>query len=282
MIDGRDFARHLRLTYGSIGMLILASMLAAPWANAAPPAEGECPTIHANPTPDAEDATPLLVKEGMRVDHQGVLALHSLLPEEVWRYREAFFFEGMCMEIGPCHRRYAIPADYRAATESFSGQVTLDGDGNLENYRAGIPFPQDAIDPEDEQAAARWAWNLEKRWRGEGPHGRFRITNLPTRMGPVLRFQGDFSAFQVAQRADFAGTDHRWPGSDKMIWAIGGEFQAPFSARGLAWRQFRVEKSERLVMGDVLLRLAAFNARQAKPGRVGHGLSFSGMIFNDE
>lgn len=245
MVDGLEFARHLRTSCGWIGTLMLASLCAAPWARAAPPAEGECPTIHGTPSPDAEDAAPLLVKEGMRVDQQGVLALQSLLPEEVWRHREVFFFEGMWMEIGPCHRRYAIPAAYRAATEAFAGQATLDDDGNLEHYRAGVPFPQDSIDPNSEDAAVRWAWNLEKRWRGEGPHGRFRITNLPTRMGPVLRFTGDFSAFQVAERADLAETDYRWPGTDKMLWATGGEFQAPFTARGLTWRQFRAPKSER-------------------------------------
>ncbi len=245
MIDGYDGTRWLRASWGSIGLLVVSSLLATPWAHAAPPAQGECPTLHGDATPDAEDATVLLVKEGMRVDHQGVLALQSLLPEEVWRYRDAFFFEGMLMEIGPCHRRYTIPAAYREATDAFAGQTSLDDDGNLENYRAGIPFPQDAIDPKDELAATRWAWNLEKRWRGEGPHGRFRITNLPTRMGPVLRFEGDFFAFQVAERADLKATDYAWSGTDKMIWAAGGEFQSPFSARGLAWRQFRPQKSER-------------------------------------
>lgn len=220
-------------------------LIAAPWAVAAPPDEGECPTVQASAAPDAEDAAPLLVKEGMRVDEQGILALQSLLPDEVWRHREAFFFEGMLMEIGPCHRRYPMPAAYLAATEAYAGRATLDGDGNLRDYQAGIPFPPDRIDPADENAATRWAWNLEKRWRGAGPHGRFRITNLPARMGPVLRFEGDFFAFQAAERADWKETDFRWPGTDKMLWAAGGEFQKPFSARGLAWRQFRAPKSER-------------------------------------
>ncbi len=216
-------------------------------ANAEPPAQGECPAVSAAPGAEgqSEDAAPLILKEGMRVDEQGILALQSLLPEEVWRHRDAFFFEGMLMEIGPCHRRYGAASAYREATDRFAGQASLDGNNNLEDYTAGLPFPQEWIDPGDEQAAAKWAWNLEKRWRGAGPHGRFRITNLPTRIGPVLRFTGEFFVFQVAGRADLPESAYRWSGNDKMLWAVGGEFEAPFSARGLAWRQFRPPKTER-------------------------------------
>jgi hypothetical protein len=64
-------------------------------------------------------------------------------------------------------------------------------------------------------------------------------------MGPVLRFEGEFFEFQVAERADWPESGYRWSGNDKMLFATGGEFTSPFSARGLAWRQFRPPETER-------------------------------------
>ena len=108
------------------------------------------------------DATPLILKEGMQVDAEGLRALQSLLPSEIWRHREKFFFEGMLMEIGPCHRRYAAPSFYTEATRKNQGDASLDEQGNLENYRAGIPFPQETLSPQDPLVGVKWAWNLEK------------------------------------------------------------------------------------------------------------------------
>ncbi|MAJ61573.1 MAG: hypothetical protein CBC48_17490 [bacterium TMED88] len=238
----RDPWRQALILLGVMGLLCAAGVGHAE----PPPAEGECPTLNAAGTgPDGQDAAPILLKEGMRVNADGILALQSLIPEEVWLHREAFFFEGMMMQIGPCHRRYASARAYQEATDRFAGQATLDRKGNLSDYTAGAPFPQEWIQAEDPQAALKWAWNLEKRWRGAGAHGRFRLTNLPVRMGPAMRFIGRFFVFQTAERADLAKTDYRWSGTNKMLWAEGGEFESPFSARGLAWRQFRPPKAQR-------------------------------------
>jgi hypothetical protein len=178
------------------------------------------------------------------VDQEGILLLQSLLPEEIWRHREVFFFEGMQLQIGPCHRRYAIPEFFRAATREHASGVSLNDDDDLEGYEAGTPFPQEGIDPDDPQAAAKWAWNLEKRFRGAGHRGRFRITTFPNRAGGIHRFEGEFFVFQVRGRADLAASGYRWePGKD-TLWAVGGEFSDPFAARGLAWRQLRGQKSE--------------------------------------
>src|SRR2546422_503757 len=50
------------------------------------------------------------------------------------------------------------PNAYRAATQQYSAQVRLSADGfTLENYVAGVPFPQ--IDPSDPQAALKIMWN---------------------------------------------------------------------------------------------------------------------------
>ncbi|HIG00318.1 MAG TPA: DUF1329 domain-containing protein [Myxococcales bacterium] len=224
----------------------MTSLLLALPSFAAPPDEGECPSISPR-GPDGRpdtDATPMIVKEGMKVSAEGLLALQTLLPREVWRHRESFFFEGMLMEIGPCHRRYPLPRFFLEATDKHAAGVVLDDEGNLSNYVAGVPFPQASIDPDDPMAATRWAWNLEKRFRGAGYRGRFRITDFPTRMGAVMRYEGKFFAFQAAGRADLAETDYRSPDTKNLLWATGGQFTAPFGARELAWRQFRSPGSE--------------------------------------
>ena len=95
------------------------------------------------------------------------------------------------------------------------------------------------------RAATQWAWNLQKRFRGAGPRGRFRINHFPSRVGATLRFEGDFFLAQLAGRSDLPDSDYKVPGHDKMIWAGGGLFTSPFSARDLGWRQFRSPKSER-------------------------------------
>jgi hypothetical protein len=192
-----------------------------------------------------QDATQMILREGMMVDRQGLLALRSLMPKEVWQHRETFFFEGMRMLIGPCHRRYAQPDFVRLATERFAGKPKIDRHANLKDYTAGTPFPAHTIADDDPQAGVKWAWNFEKRFRGAGHRGRFRITSLPSRIGKTVRYRGDFFVFQSGQRADLADSDYAWKDARDMIWATGGYFAAPFSARELAWRQFRKEKSDR-------------------------------------
>jgi len=57
-------------------------------------------------------------------------------------------------------RRIGWPAEYKEATEKYSGQVKL-GEGGLRvlNYVAGLPFPE--IDPNDPMAAFKVMWNYE-------------------------------------------------------------------------------------------------------------------------
>lgn len=51
------------------------------------------------------------------------------------------------------------PKLYKEATEKYAGQVSLSSDGQLENYVAGLPFPD--LDPNDPQAALKIMWNYE-------------------------------------------------------------------------------------------------------------------------
>ncbi len=182
-----------------LGPALLASALAfsnAVGVRAEPPTEGECPSVVGAPTPlegkGLVDAPPILLKEGMLIEADRLLMLRRLLPSVVWQHREAFFFEGMQMEIGGCHRRYPIFSPYRRATEQLNQRAKLDKRGNLLHSEAGLPFPPESINPEDEQAAAKWAWNLEQRHRGAGFRGSFRITEIPARIGGTLTYEGSF------------------------------------------------------------------------------------------
>jgi hypothetical protein len=225
------------------GLAILSALC---WIGSAIAGAGELPPEHECPSSSglrdagpAEDAAPALVREGMVLAYADVLRLASLLPSEVLRHRQAFFSEGMRMEIGPCHRRYPQPRFYRLASEQFAGRPQLDADGNLAGYTAGLPFPPEAIDPGAADAGARWAWNVELRYRGAGPRGRFRIVDLPSRVGDVQTYRGSWFQLQTAHRADLAETDYRAGDPGPAAWIAGGRFAEPADARALAWRQMR-------------------------------------------
>jgi hypothetical protein len=217
-----------------------ALALAASAASAGLPPANQCPTLGGVPgAGPAEDATPIRIREGMLLAYEDILLLGELLPVEVWRNRDAFFYDGMRLEIGPCHRRYPVPAFFSDATQKFAGRARVDDQGNLEGHVAGLPFPPDQIDPEAPDAGIRWAWNFERRYRGAGPAGRFRIVDMPSRVGGVQTYEGDWFFLQTGHRADLPGTGYQLEAADGSAWVAGGRFHEPLSARHLAWRQLR-------------------------------------------
>jgi hypothetical protein len=180
----------------------------------------------------------------MLVEFDGVPALRDLLPDEIWSNRHVFFYDGMRMEIGACHRRYPIPSFFTEATERFADAVSLDGKGNLSGYQAGLPFPPDRIDPKDRDAGVKWAWNLQQRFRGAGPVGNFRIVDMPGRVGAPQTYRGLFFLLKTRHRADLGETDHAVPEASGNEFVAGGRFLEPQSARHLAWRQMRPEATQ--------------------------------------
>jgi hypothetical protein len=68
---------------------------------------------------------------------------------------------GMNLTIGP-YKRIVPPKAYVAATEKYAGQVKLGEAGlRLENYVAGMPFPN--VDPNDPDLAIKIMWNFQYR-----------------------------------------------------------------------------------------------------------------------
>ncbi|HEU4430413.1 MAG TPA: DUF1329 domain-containing protein [Myxococcota bacterium] len=176
------------------------------------------------------------------IEHAELALLRDLLPSEVWQHRDVFFFEGMRLTIGPCHRRYETSRAFAAASKEYGGRAHVDEAGNLIDHVAGIPFASESIDAPDPDAGARWAWNLERRYRGAGPMGSFRLIDLPDSRAlaawtsPQL-VAGEFFLVQTGARADLPS--HQERSSRGNVWVAGGAFREPPEARNLAWRQYR-------------------------------------------
>lgn len=233
-------SRRSRWARPGVALALWGCLAGAPAQGAALPPADECPLLGGAPGAGPnQDAVPIRLRQGMRLAFSDLLRLRTLLPEEIWRNRDQFFHEGMRMVIGPCHRRYPVPGFFSDATEKFAGRASIDSRGNLTGYVAGLPFAPAQIDSEAPDAAIRWAWNLEHRYRGGGTVGTFRIVDLPSNIGGEQRYRGTFFFVPTRHRADLASTDYAVPGSEDKLWIAGGRFLEPFNARHLAWRQVR-------------------------------------------
>ena len=228
----------------TLAALALLAALGAP-ASAEPPPEGRCPDVGGGAAGLRGDGGDALLHEGDVLRLENLLSLAQLFPDEVWSFREAFFYEGMRMQIGSCHRRYPVADFYREATARFAGRAKLDEDGNLEGYVAGLPFPPESIAPGDPDAAVKWGWNFAHRYQGAGPVGRFRILDLPGRLGTAQTYEGEFFYLATGHRSDLVADGYATPEAKDAIFVAGGRFFEPFSARHLAWRQIRPEKADR-------------------------------------
>ena len=82
-----------------------------------------------------------------------------LPPELLARVREG----DLTITVVPT-QDFPLPERYRAATLRYAADVTLDGQGNLKHYTAGLPFP--VLDRSDPDAGLKLAWNLRFRSLG--------------------------------------------------------------------------------------------------------------------
>jgi hypothetical protein len=202
------------------------------------PPEG-CAPSGGPPGAPGEEAGPLPFASGDAFGMERLEVLRAFLPQEIWQYRERFFYEGMRLVIGPCFRDYGPPAFFAEATRKLAGRAHLIGGGGLDGYLAGLPFPPDAIDPSDPQAGLRWAWNAAHRYQGAGFRGAFRVTDLLGRIGRAEPFEGSIFKIDLLHRSDLAASDYQVPFARGKQWVAGGRFDKPFDAREYAWRQYR-------------------------------------------
>lgn len=211
------------------------------------PPEGRCPgAASSEAAGESTDATRAPIRTGDVIEHVALPSIRALLPNEVWQHRDRFFFEGMRLTVGACHRRYPPSAAFAAASRKYAGRAHLGAENALLDHFAGLPFAPAALDASTADAGARWAWNLERRYRGAGPVGSFRLVDLPA--GKLLAsrttsqvFLGSFFLVQTGARADLENSQES--SSRRNTWVAGGAFREPADARGLAWRQFRSHES---------------------------------------
>ncbi len=156
------------------------------------------------------------------------------------------------------------PGDYRPhpkfveATARFACQASLDANGQIQDFRAGEPFPystwaqevtQHACDltPDDPQFALKLAWNANFRWTGGG-------INMTRWAQSFWRAAGD-NTWKLAQgtyrRTYFANRADLLPERTELVegtdleWAEYSESLFPFDLRGTSFMVRRYRDSVR-------------------------------------
>ncbi len=179
----------------------------------------------------AVSAAPAAVKPGDSITTDNAAAVQDLVSPGNFLLVK----QGMQMKIEPTER-IEWPPPYKAATEKYASQVSLNSQGELQGYTAGQPFP--SIDPNDPAAATKVMWNFSYRPQytddvdlreveiasygpsGGGPIEHFRIGHvafyfnigrtevqpIPTDaegFGPGIRYR--FGAFPFEEPAEIEG-----------------------------------------------------------------------------
>jgi hypothetical protein len=187
--------------------------------------------------------------EGDVIHYHQIEKLRDFLPDEFWKHRKFFFYEGMKIDIGPAHADYSPAKEYVAATERFRGQARIGPDDSLENYTAGQPFPVDDIDCQgDPQAGAKLIWDFEYQWRGDGAKADFFYSYWDRGEQLPLWFKGSSKLIQLSHRVEKQYLDANdgdlYPGEKRKA-AFGVEVRAPFEARGLMLTTYRYKSSDK-------------------------------------
>ena len=110
------------------------------------------PVASATPSPGANPAGAAELKPGTVISADNLAQFARYVPAAA-KFAVA---HGFRMRINP-ERRVEWSQGFQHATEKYAAQVTLDSDGYIKNYVAGMPFP--LIEPNDPAAAAKIAYN---------------------------------------------------------------------------------------------------------------------------
>ncbi|MGH7287279.1 MAG: DUF1329 domain-containing protein [Myxococcota bacterium] len=203
----------------------------------------------ASPGLAAEDVAPgaPTFKPGDVITLDKVEKLKPFLPPEFWDNRDFFFYEGMQLEIGPSFADYGPPPVYTEATKKYSGQVKLGPESSLENYRAGEPFPMEAIDCKgDPKAGAKVAWTFVNRWEGFGwGRASFYYSYWDRGEELPLYYEGTSGGSGLAFRPEpeYEDSDGDVFRGEKRYIAQGPSVDAPFDARGIMLLTYRYKSS---------------------------------------
>ncbi|MCG8587819.1 MAG: DUF1329 domain-containing protein [Proteobacteria bacterium] len=192
----------------------------------------------------APGAVPL--REGDVIPFEQLTKIRRFLPEPFWANRDFFFYEGMQLEIGPRQRDYTPPQVYREATERHHQTVRLGPDGSLEGYRAGQPFPMDAIDCRaDPDAGTKIAWNFVRRWEGGGGKASFYYSYWDRGEELPLYYEGHAQGVSLAFRPEpqYDKNEGDVFRGEKRYVGAGPTVEAPFDARGIMVLTYRYKSS---------------------------------------
>ena len=193
-----------------------------------------------------EDVVPgVPFSEGDVLSFEDLDKLKDYLPEEFWKNREYFFFEGMELQIGPFFRDYPVAAEYRAASERYRGQPQLGKDGSLVHYISGQPF--ETIDCEgDPDAGKKLIWNFVKRWEGDGSRSEWLYTYWDRGERLPLYYEGTAKFIFMSNRVESQYEDqgNRIFKKDKRKEIQGVEVIAPFDVRGALLMTYRYSASD--------------------------------------
>jgi hypothetical protein len=197
----------------------------------------------------AEDVVPgVPFKEGDVIKFSDVNKLKDYLPKEFWENREYFLFEGMEMTIGPFFKDYPVAPEYAALTDKFEGQPKIGRDGAIENYTAGVPFPQ--VDCKgDPQAGVKAIWNFVKRWEGDGSQSNWSYTYWDRGEQLPLYYEGTAKFIFLTHKVEpeYVANGYSVFPNEKRREIQGVEVEAPFDARGILVMTYRY------VAGDAAL-----------------------------
>jgi hypothetical protein len=197
----------------------------------------------------AQDAGALVpqFQQGDTITYDQIDKLKPFLPEEFWDNRDFFFYEGMQLKIGATED-YSTPKEFDAATEKFRGQPRIGPDNSLENYVAGMPFPQETIDCKgDPQAGIKWIWDFDYQWDGDGARASFFYSYWDRGEQLPLYYQGTAKTIKLANRVEAEYLDKSEGDvfrGEKRKNAFGVQVDAPFDARGIMLISYRYKSTD--------------------------------------
>ncbi len=186
--------------------------------------------------------------EGDVITMDNLDSLKPFLPAEFWANRDFFFYEGMQLEIGPFYRDYSPPKEYQAATERFAGQAKLGPGNSLENHTAGAPFAGEIDCKGDPSAGAKYAWNFDFQWEGDGANSRYYYSYWDRGEELPLYYEGTAKTIAMSRRIEseyLDKSDGDLFRGEKRKSAFGIEVDAPFDARGILVMTYRYKESEK-------------------------------------